>query len=128
MLFWAEDSFVEEKLDIRVNYIMFWMLELILRSVIKARKQCSKVWDWVLVESAGNKNVKTHRKTRARTPSNLRTSAPRKRMFKESTNDLSKNIKNCPIGHDFLEGLGVPSVLKALMGLLGFEGDILSVK
>ena len=51
-----------------------------------------------------------------------------KRMFKESTNDLSKNIKNCPIGHDFLEGLGVPRVLKALMGLLGFEGDILSVK
>ena len=82
----------------------------------------------MLVESAGNKNVKTHRKTRARTPSNLRTSAPRKIIFKESTNDLSKNIKNCPIGHDFLEGLGVPRVLKALMGLLGFEGDILSVK
>ena len=81
----------------------------------------------MLVESAGNKNVKTHRKTRAGTPSNLRTSAPRKRMFKESTNDLSKNIKSCPIGHDFLEGLGGPRGLKGynryLEGQEGSGGD-----
>ena len=35
-----------------------------------------------------------------------------KRMFKEYTNDLSKNIKSCRIGHDFLEGLGGPRGLK----------------
>ena len=51
-----------------------------------------------------------------------------KRMFKEYTNDIAKTFKSCSKGHDFLEGLGGPRVLKALMGLLGFEGDILSVK
>ena len=53
-----------------------------------------------------------------------------KRMFKESTNDLSKNIKSCPIGHDFLEGLGGPRGLKGYNRYLegqegsgGYRGD-----
>ena len=78
----------------------------------------------MLVESAGNKNVKTHRKTRARTPSNLRTSAPRKRMFKEYTNDIAKTFKSCSKGHDFLEGLGGPRGLKGYNRYLeGQEGS-----
>ena len=53
-----------------------------------------------------------------------------KRMFKEYTNDLSKNIKSCPIGHDFFEGLGGPRGLKGYNRYLevqegsgGYRGD-----